>query len=242
MRRRASVIALLAGIACAQLPACTFEGPSGQPTIRELIALMPKYAVAQRLAEGKRPGAFDPNCYFAVLRHLSMEEGYVLDWVYAYDGVSGQPMLYARRSDESPAEDILDFKTARGYYNVLEHIIVDGTDAGYTELVILQTIGARFYLVGRAEQDQPPLPYCESGLLDSVVKCLGYMGSDTHRFLELPLADREPGVVLDDQHAQVWVFSYDYRAGRLLRLTYVFERHFPHTLVDSTSEIVVSHR
>jgi hypothetical protein len=246
MRRTASAVVLLVATVATTLPACTWEGPGTQPLVSALLALMPKRVqdvppeFREGLAQGKRPGVFDPNCYFAVLSHLSMQEGYSLDWVYAYDGTSGEPMLCAVRSGERPAAEVMGYTAARACANALEHVMVDGTEAAYTELVILQTVGVQFYLLGDAV-GRGILPIYEKAWLDSAVKCLDFMGGDPQRLLQLSPADREPQVVLDAERAEVSVFRY--RAGEgLSRLTYVYERQFPHRLVGSGSEVVVSYQ
>lgn len=45
---------------------------------------------------------FDPNTYFSVLTHLSMKNGFVLDYVYRYHSFGAEPWLYGRLVDETP--------------------------------------------------------------------------------------------------------------------------------------------
>jgi hypothetical protein len=50
----------------------------------------------------KKVGEFDPGTFFSVLKHINMEPGYRLDYVYHFDGIGGYPVLYARKAEEPP--------------------------------------------------------------------------------------------------------------------------------------------
>jgi hypothetical protein len=50
---------------------------------------------------GEKRAVFDPNCYFNILRHISMEEGYRLEWfLKIIQRYSEHPLIYARKTDE----------------------------------------------------------------------------------------------------------------------------------------------
>jgi hypothetical protein len=57
-------------------------------------------------------GEFDAHSYFTVLKHIQMQEGYVLDYVYAYRNLGGHPILYARRTEQTRYATEADFKDA----------------------------------------------------------------------------------------------------------------------------------
>jgi len=48
----------------------------------------------------KKGGEFDPGTFFSVLKHINMEPGYRLDYVYHFDGIGGYPVLYARKAED----------------------------------------------------------------------------------------------------------------------------------------------
>ena len=58
--------------------------------------------------EVEMPGSdWDVNRYFAVLDRLSMEPGFILDWVYCHWGSGGSPKLYARPEGQPPSTSLL---------------------------------------------------------------------------------------------------------------------------------------
>ncbi len=73
--------------------------------------LVIKYIPSGALA--RRPKEFDPNAHFGVLKHLSMADGYVLDFVYFYDG-DGRPFLYARPASSEPYKTFGEYDKALG--------------------------------------------------------------------------------------------------------------------------------
>ena len=81
----------------------------------------------------KHGSEFDVDEYFHVLDALAMEPGYVLDYVYLFQGIGGHPVLYARPEGQPPFATHADLAAAhdepRGDY--LRHLQVDDTPEGY---------------------------------------------------------------------------------------------------------------
>ncbi len=71
---------------------------------------------------------FDLKAYFAIFDRLQMEPGHELDWIYAWEELTGRPVLYARKQDgkrfRNEAE-WLDF--------VREDVNLDEVDAAHAE-------------------------------------------------------------------------------------------------------------
>lgn len=61
----------------------------------------------------KTGSEFDTNAYFAVLKHLSLPPDYVLDYVYIYAGLGGEPVLYARSASQPPYRTYSEYIAAR---------------------------------------------------------------------------------------------------------------------------------
>jgi hypothetical protein len=118
---------------------------------------------------GKTGGEWDANTIFSQLKHLSMEDGYVLDYVYDFDGTGGSPLLYTRPADTAPLKTYDEFGEAVSNYTRPENdltavwfvmgektgifgnkIKIDGTREGYFEYTILQLLGEQFYLFWHA--------------------------------------------------------------------------------------------
>lgn len=76
--------------------------------VAKLRALLPREAPDHLLEQGSRRTSrdYDPNTCFDVLQHISMKDGYVLDYVYCYtQGFGGHPCLYAKRQYKEPDLD-----------------------------------------------------------------------------------------------------------------------------------------
>ena len=75
-------------------------------TVVEKIAALNRRKIPQHLMknDAERNGKeFNPTSYFTVLTHLTMKDGYTLDYFYIFnDGFGGYPCLYARRSADPP--------------------------------------------------------------------------------------------------------------------------------------------
>lgn len=145
---------------------------SAQDTADALTALQPR-SVPEHFMKGetvRREGDFDVNAYFQVLTHLSMEPGFVLDYVYDFEGLGGEPIIYARLETQPPyilykhpvdtfgnpipetgyRDTSRDFPTPIRRDAYLSHVRVDGTREGYVELALLRLLGNQFYLFWHA--------------------------------------------------------------------------------------------
>jgi len=96
-----------------------------------------------------------PTNWVIALPHLTLRQGYALDFVYQYDGMGGRPILYAREESAAPYESYEDYQNALGgteipYDAYLEFIESDGTEEGYFQWALLQMMGNQFYLYWHA--------------------------------------------------------------------------------------------
>lgn len=214
--------------------------PSWQETVDALDALTQDLGLPQHLMQkdGVKTGEeFDVATYFTVLDHLSMEPGYVLDYVYRYDGMGGMPVLYARPADQPP------YATYQAYADAspdaeadsyLEHVRVDDTEEGYFQFVLLRLMGNQFYLFWHAAYNDIR-PVCSRATLDEILTDRANKGYG----LEMPAEDRraaerldlEPQVVLDEETARVRLVTFTLWGG-FIEQTYTIRRAFPHEILD----------
>jgi hypothetical protein len=127
------------------------------------------------------PGDFSPNQFFSVFKHLRMQDGYLLDYVYQYGGFMGGPVVYARKIQDRPFssyQEFIDVKSGEpnkevywgGEYadDYLSYVIRDETPASYLEYSLLDQYGNEFFAVGYANYknimlicDQSDIPTIE---------------------------------------------------------------------------------
>lgn len=76
----------------------------------------------------KLGGEFEVMRTMGFFPHLHLEAGYVLDYVYEFGGIGGEPIIYARKTSERPFEDIKAFLAS-----VREQAHLDEVDAAYRD-------------------------------------------------------------------------------------------------------------
>jgi hypothetical protein len=111
-----------------------------QDTVNELKAIQaniiepPGYLVK---GEGKKGGEFDVNQYFSVLDQLSLQEGFILDYLFYPGKIEGAPILYPRRSDQPAYRTYAELTEAEGDHYTLRSstfhssIQVNDSEAGF---------------------------------------------------------------------------------------------------------------
>jgi len=186
-------------------------------------------------AAGER---FDVNEYFTVLTHLSLEDGYVLDYVYfAPGGGDGAPYLYARPEGKPAFANYSEYEKA-GVENYLNHIQVDGTAEGYYELAVLSIMGGQFYL-SRIFTHNDWEVVSSRERLDEIIKLINEEYTPlTEEQVEAALQlDVTPRVRIAGDKARVWVLVFT-KWGGFYERVYTIDRDFPHQMIDKEIELV----
>lgn len=101
---------------------------------------------------------FDPNRYFAVLKHLSPPDGQTLDYVYMSSHLEGHPQLYFRRVSDPPFKTHAEYEKAmtslgasRQDERKLPSLLrLDGTPESFFELAVFSTLAGKFCLFWHA--------------------------------------------------------------------------------------------
>ncbi len=233
--------------ACGPLPtASDATAEERQRTVDAVAALTRGLEIPAHLQQenATRDGSeFDPSQLFSVLPHLSMEPGYVLDYVYLFDGMGGRPILYARPADQAPYATYADYSAAvgtdawRGQYS--EHLRADGTADGFFQWVVMLIMGDQFYLYWHANYDDATI-LCTRNAVEAVLSPAGNGGLEVPAEVQEQARTLNPAPVVEFQPEQVLVkvliFS---KWGGFIRLTYTFDRHPPYPLIDAREETLV---
>lgn len=190
---------------------------------------------------GKRNGTeFDANLYFLVLPHLSMKEGYVLDYTYLYYYQGGEPALFARPVDAKRYWSDDDWSKWAEKNHYLDYVVADGSPESYLEFVLLSTMGSHFYLFWHAQ-------YMDTSLITpaSVGKHVKdifrefYLKKDTGR-QKNDLEILRPEVKLTDDIAMVTCCTFSEWKG-IVRHRNSYNRLFPHKVVDREETTLVEY-
>lgn len=177
----------------------------------------------------------DVNDYFTVLDHLALEEGYVLDYIYAHEFMDGWPFIYIRQADEAPYRTFEDYIRDRGEDSpsYLENIVLDGTSASYIQFVVLAIMANQFYLFQHSNYDDF-LVVCENDMLEStylvVKESVVFMGND---LIPQEVKDRaemlnfEPVIIQNADRVQIQIIGFT-KWGGFKQITFTVGRDFPH--------------
>jgi len=196
---------------------------------------------------------FDVNTYFSVLDHLSVQPGYVLDYVYDFNGSGGSPVIYARSEAQDPyltfsqyyADTIGDltweewFEVSRFEY--LDHIQVDDTAEGFFQYVVLRKMGTQFYLVWHANYNDDWI-ICDRDALEELLASLAEPEFGLALSPELQdqarTLDIAPRIEIGEDAVEVRVLIFT-KWGGFIEERYTIARSFPHKVIKEETETIV---
>jgi hypothetical protein len=192
---------------------------------------------------GKKDGSeFDVSQYFSVLTHISMQEGYALDYVYQNDGLGGYPLLYVRAVDQAPYESIADIPENTQLLDFHDYLDVEDVEQGYFEYVLMDMMANQFYLFWHANYNDLEI-VCNRREVNDIVQQVS--SGDFGAAMDLAqqtkartMRDIEPVVRLTGDVAVVDVILFT-KWGGFYRYTYTISRGLPHTILDLQQENLV---
>lgn len=190
----------------------------------------------------KRGDEFDVIQYFDVLTHISMQEGYILDYVYQNDSLGGYPLVYAHPVDQPRYVSAADLPENTQLPDYHEHLQVEDVEQGYFESVVLDIMARQFYLFWHANYNDTQI-VCNRQQVNDIVAQIS--SGDFGYAMDLPaqtkartLRNIEPVVRLTGDVARVEFITFT-KWGGFYRETYTISRGFPHTIMDIKQENVV---
>jgi len=192
---------------------------------------------------GKKQGnEFDVNQYFDVLTHISMQDGYVLDYVYQNDSLGGYPLLYPRPEDQAPYASTADIPENIEWPDFQEYLDVDDTEQGYFEYVVIDIMANQFYLFWHANYNDTQI-VCNRAEVNDIIASVS--AGDFGIAMDLPAQTKartmrniEPVVRLTGDVAMVEVVTFT-KWGGFYRFTYTISREVPHKIIDIKQEKLV---
>ncbi len=181
----------------------------------------------------KQGGEFDVSKYFDVLTHISMREGYVLDYVYQTGDLGGFPMLYARSAGDVTSDTKwLDYR---------EYVEIKDLAQGYFEYVVMNIMGGQFYLSWHANYSDRQI-VCNRKSVNDIISQInasdfGSKLNSSQQRKARAIKNIEPAVTLAEDRATVEIVTFT-KWGGFYRLTYTISRKFPHTIDVKEEELV----
>jgi hypothetical protein len=211
--------------------------------VSEVRALQPGTIPAHLLLTGKKRGdEFDVNQYFEPLSHIAPREGYVLDYVYQDDGLTGYPWLYARPVDQVPYASTADIPAEEDRPDFREYLDMEDTEQGYLDYVVMDIVADQFYLIRHARYNDSQI-VCNRQQLYDIVAQLGsgdfgnVMDPDQQQQARF-LRNIVPVVRLTEDTAVVEIVTFT-KWGGFYRRTYTIRREAPHRIMDIQQENIL---
>ena len=190
----------------------------------------------------KTGGEFDANGYFGVLTHVSMQDGFVLDYVYPIPDLGASPRLYARPNGQPPYVSMDDIPENTELPDFRDHLRIENVEAGYFEYVLLDIMAGQFYLFWHSNYNDTEI-VCDREAVGSIIEDVN--AGDFGRKIDLAQQARaramrevEPVVQFTGNSAAVEVIVFT-KWGGFYRLTYTISRTFPHEIIDVKEENLV---
>lgn len=249
MKKQISVLVALAFVISL---ACQFFAPPTKRAgtaisncaeiVRAVIALQSSDIPEHLMETGtKQGGEFDVNEYFTVLKHVSMQDGYTLDYVYPVDFLGAFPYLYARPVDQLPYASAMDVPEGVELGNIRDYLEIEDAAQGYFEFAVMDIMAGQFYLVWHANYNDTEI-VCNAEAAAAIVDRInsadfGYKMDIKQQTQVGMMKNIEPAVTLTEDSAilEIVIFS---KWGGFSRRTYTIGRSFPHS-VDISEEILV---
>ena len=200
---------------------------------------LPEYLV---LTGKKQGNEFDVSQYFSVLTHISMQEGYSLDYIYQSDDLGGYPLLYAHPVDQAPFASTADIPENTELLDFHEYINVEDTERGYFEYVAMDIMADQFYLFWHANYNDTTIVCNRQQLYDIVAQLntgeFGNVLDSDERAKARILRNIVPVVRLTENTALVEVVTFT-KWGGFYRLTYTISREVPHNIIEIKQENIL---
>lgn len=176
---------------------------------------------SQALEKVNSDKRFNAHDYFSVLKHLSLEPDYILDYQYSDTLTGGEPILFALLEDEEGAEEDIGISDNNAY---LRHIQIDGTPEGFFEFVALDVMGEQFYLWGHARYNDWTI-ICDDADMDKKLDSISLSKKAQHGM------SVQPSVQFSEDIVRVQFISFT-NWGGFYENTYSIRRNFPHTTLN----------
>lgn len=98
-------------------------------------------------------GYFDPNNYFTALKHISLPQDHVLDYIYCKGMSGGEPLLYVRDQRHPQMQSVSEHHAWSEKNKITDFLQLDGNAESFFELLVFETMAHQFYLTRYALPD-----------------------------------------------------------------------------------------
>ncbi len=229
-----------------------------QTGVAKMVALTQGLQLPENL-QGENPirkeTDFNVNTYFNALERLSMQPGYMLDYVYIFRGLGANPVLYNRPTTQPPFSTYQEYAQALGgstseeqsdvylqhITDFLDQIHVEDSPEGFLQLAILTSMADQFYLVWHSLYNDSTI-LCVPGDAKNAMQSVQEFGLTPPDEILSKAQDLDytPEVSMNGDSATVKLVTFT-KWGGFIERRYNFSRQFPHRLLDFKEQTLIEY-
>ena len=203
---------------------------------------------------------FDISEYFTILTNISVKEGYTLDYVYHFDGSAGYPVFYIRELSQEPYPDDDDLYNDIGLTSAYQNhdeelqqsiesgetlnwqksIVVNDTEQGFFEYLILKIIGGQFYLWWHGGYNDLTFVCNHSAVQAVITEVQKYYKISADTIYAASQLDLSPKVEFTDDIVTISAVFFT-KWGGFRQGTFTISRDFPHIIISTEWETLVEY-
>jgi hypothetical protein len=204
----------------------------------------------------KTGNEFDVNDYFSVLKHMSMNGGYVLDYIYFMNDSGATPILYTRHKGQEPYANYYEIGKAGSMITRPENDIslvwlvkgdkgveygsqikIDKSSEGYFEYTVLQIVGGQFYLFYKANVYDVRI-VCEPAVVEGILNEIDNSEMtpiDDNFKTSARSLDLQPTITVSEDTVTVSLVIFT-KWGGFFRAEYTMNRDYPNSITQYSNE------
>ncbi|MEM3473643.1 MAG: hypothetical protein QW735_03545 [archaeon] len=190
--------------------------------------------------------SFDVNEYFKILRHLSVEKGWKIDYYYLYTFYSGRPVIFAYDENINiRVEELSNFQFGKIPEDIkidehyLDHISLDGTKESFFEYVILAITGEQFALWWHSNYEDLEV-LCTHEAVEKILNKTrrDYKNLDEKTITLALRINPTPSVIIKDEYAIVKIVVFT-KWGGFYKLEFHISKQLPHKELKFNKKLLV---
>lgn len=194
----------------------------------------------------KDRGDFELASLVGEMDHVTVNEGFQVDYVYTYRNAMGRPLVYSLPRAQKVFNTEDEFKAGKPLRLTYA---LETTDQrwGFLQLAILEELGDQFYQYYTAEYDDNRI-ICDIDDIELLIDQLA--SSEVHSPMDwwqkmraLTISETDPivNIYSTANTVEVSLLLFDSQTG-IVRRTYVYSYLFPHELLETIDEVIVGYR
>jgi len=170
--------------------------------------------------------AFDVNDFLSVFDRVKLQDGYVLDYIYAVDNLGGAPLIYSRKLTDKPLSNSQDYCKTFNIFPFpllgqepskinsspyLNNIQFENSNIGYFQFALFCMTVRRFYLHWHANYNDRRYVIAKYVLNNIIYDNVGNCNKE--EVILLRSIDFRPKLIIEKDSAEIIIFCYERNIG-----------------------------